>query len=124
MLPRNDPDRLQFAFDDPGWWPMLDWCCHSRSPATWVWVIWWIATLTWRMRRRGQTRADKMLTPVALALAGGDCIDDADVLRTGRTGRVLGYTVKAQSTPCLRGGRLWGPSFAASAGAMCDSWTG
>ena len=28
---------------------------------------------------------DKMLTLVASALAGGDCIDDADVLRTGRT---------------------------------------
>ena len=26
---------------------------------------------------------DKMLTLVASALAGGDCIDDADVLRTG-----------------------------------------
>ena len=28
---------------------------------------------------------DKMLTLVASALAGGDCIDDTDVLRTGRT---------------------------------------
>ena len=28
---------------------------------------------------------DKMLTLVASALAGGDCIDDADVLRTGGT---------------------------------------
>ena len=31
---------------------------------------------------------DKMLTLVASALAGGDCIDDADVLRTGGAGRV------------------------------------
>ena len=29
---------------------------------------------------------DKMLTLVASALAGGDCIDDADVLRTGGDG--------------------------------------
>ena len=42
--------------------------------------------------------ADKMLTLVSSALAGGDCIDDADVLRAGRTGRVLGCVVKAPST--------------------------
>ena len=30
---------------------------------------------------------DKMLTLVASALAGGDCIDDADALRTGGTDR-------------------------------------
>ena len=41
---------------------------------------------------------DKVLTLVASALAGGDCIDDADVLRAGRTARVLGCTVKAPST--------------------------
>ena len=29
---------------------------------------------------------DKMMTLVASALAGGDCIDDADVLRTGGDG--------------------------------------
>ena len=39
-----------------------------------------------------------MLTLVASALAGGDCIDDADVLRTGSTARVLGCAVKAPST--------------------------
>ena len=32
------------------------------------------------------------------ALAGGDCIDDADVLRTGRTACTLGCVVKAPST--------------------------
>ena len=42
---------------------------------------------------------DKMMTLVASALAGGDCIDDADVLRTGGTARTLGGTVKAPSTP-------------------------
>ena len=41
---------------------------------------------------------DKMLTLVASALAGGDCIDDADVLRTGRTAGALGCVVKAPST--------------------------
>ena len=33
---------------------------------------------------------DKMLTLVASALAGGDCIDDADALRAGGTVGVLG----------------------------------
>ncbi len=41
---------------------------------------------------------DKLMTLVASALASGDCIDDADVLRAGRTARVLGCVVKAPST--------------------------
>ena len=53
---------------------------------------------------------DKMLTLVASALAGGDCIDDAAALRAGGTARVLGCVVKAPSTPRFREGRLWGPS--------------
>ena len=39
-----------------------------------------------------------MLTLVASALAGGDCIDDADALRAGGTAGVLGCVVKAPST--------------------------
>ena len=41
---------------------------------------------------------DKFLTLVASALAGGDCIDDADVLRTGGTASAIGCVVKAPST--------------------------
>ena len=41
---------------------------------------------------------DKLLTLVASALAGGDCIDDADALRAGGTAGVLGCAVKAPST--------------------------
>ena len=41
---------------------------------------------------------DKLMTLVASALAGGDCIDDADALRTGGTACTLGGTVKAPST--------------------------
>jgi len=41
---------------------------------------------------------DKLLTLVMSALAGGDCIDDANALRTGGTERVLGFRVKAAST--------------------------
>ena len=36
---------------------------------------------------------DKFLTLVASALAGGDCIDDADALRAGGTEQVLGCAV-------------------------------
>ena len=31
-------------------------------------------------------------------MAGGDCIDDADLLRTGSTAKVLGHQVMAPST--------------------------
>ncbi len=49
--------------------------------------------------RSGRANAgDKLLTLVLSALAGGDCIDDADALRAGGTARVLGFTVKAAST--------------------------
>ncbi len=41
---------------------------------------------------------DKLMTLVASALAGGDCIDDADGLRSGGTAGVLGCVVKAPST--------------------------
>jgi hypothetical protein len=40
----------------------------------------------------------KALTLIYSALAGGDCIDDAGVLRAGRTGAVLGCDVRAPST--------------------------
>jgi hypothetical protein len=41
---------------------------------------------------------DKLLTLIFSALAGGDCIDDANALRAGDTERILGFTVKAAST--------------------------
>ena len=41
---------------------------------------------------------DKLLTLVMSALAGGDCIDDAQALRAGGTERILGFSVKAAST--------------------------
>src|SRR5438309_9414836 len=41
---------------------------------------------------------DKLLALVASALVGGDCIDDADALRAGGTGAVLGQRVPAPST--------------------------
>ena len=53
---------------------------------------------------------DKVMTLVASALAGGDCIDDADVLHAGGTAIAIGCVVKAPSTPRFREGRLWVPS--------------
>ena len=41
---------------------------------------------------------DKLMTLVASAMAGGDCIDDADVLRTGGTAGAIGCVVKVPST--------------------------
>jgi len=41
---------------------------------------------------------DKLLTLIFSALAGGDCIDDANALRAGGTERILGFSVKAAST--------------------------
>ena len=41
---------------------------------------------------------DKMMTLVASAMAGGDCIDDADALRAGGMAGVLDCMVKAPST--------------------------
>ncbi|MDQ3294244.1 MAG: IS1380 family transposase [Actinomycetota bacterium] len=40
----------------------------------------------------------KAVTVVHAILAGADCIDDLDVLRSGSTARVLGHTVMAPST--------------------------
>ncbi len=40
----------------------------------------------------------KALTLIMSALAGGDCIDDADALRAGATSGVLGHRVQAPST--------------------------
>ena len=49
--------------------------------------------------RPGRANAgDKLLTLVMSALAGGDCIDDANALRAGGTERILGFSVKAAST--------------------------
>src|SRR5680860_562971 len=41
---------------------------------------------------------DKAMTLIHSALAGGDSIDDADALRAGATGAVLGHAVLAPST--------------------------
>ena len=98
MLPRNDPDRIQIAFDDH----RLVANAGLLLPVTLAHRL-GLGELVDRHvdlgRSPGRANAgDKMLTLVASALAGGDCIDDADVLRAGSTEGVLGCVVKAPST--------------------------
>ena len=98
MLPRNDPDRIEIAFDDhrlvanAGLLLPVTLALHLGLPQ-----------LVDRHLHLGNAlgranTGDKVMTLVASALAGGDCIDDADVLRTGGTAGAIGCVVKAPST--------------------------
>ncbi|MGZ6589890.1 MAG: IS1380 family transposase, partial [Solirubrobacteraceae bacterium] len=50
-------------------------------------------------RRPGAANAGaKVMTLISAMVLGADCIDDCDLLRSGRTGQVLGHTVAAPST--------------------------
>ena len=98
MLPRNHPDRIQIAFDDH----RLVANAGLILPATLALRLGLPQLLRKHLDLGGApgraNTGDKMMTLVASALAGGDCIDDADVLRAGGTARVLGFTAKAPST--------------------------
>ena len=98
MLPRNHPDRIRIAFDDT----RLVANAGLLLPATLARHL-GLPQLVQEHLDLGEApgranTGDKMMTLVASALAGGDCIDDADVLRTGGTACTLGGTVKAPST--------------------------
>ena len=98
MLAASSPDRIDIAFDD-----------HRLVADAGLLLP---ATLAQHLGLQeladscvdlgdapGRANAgDKLLTLVASALAGGECIDDADALRSGGTASVLGCTVKAPST--------------------------
>ena len=98
MLSRNHPDRIQITFDDR----RLVANAGLLLPATLARHLGLPELVQQRLDlgdAPGRANAgDKMMTLVACALAGGDCIDDADVLRTGGTACTLGGTVKAPST--------------------------
>ena len=124
MLSRNHPDRIRIVFDDH----RLVANAGLLLPATLAQHLGLGELVDYHLDLgsapgRANT-GDKLMTLVASALAGGDCIDDADALRTGGTACTLGGTVKAPSTPRFREGRLWAPSCAASGGATSASWTG
>lgn len=98
MLPRNHLDRIKIVFDDH----RLVNNAGLILPATLAQQL-GLPQLVDRLLDLGcapgrANTGDKIMTLVASALAGGDCIDDADGLRTGRTAAVLGCTVKAPST--------------------------
>ena len=98
MLPRNHLDRIHIAFDDH----RLVANAGLLLPATLALHL-GLSQLVDRHLDLGRApgranSGDKMMTLVASALAGGDCIDDADALRTGRTACTLGSVVKAPST--------------------------
>ena len=98
MLPRNHPDRIQITFDDR----RLVANAGLILPATLALRLGLPELVQQRLdlgNAPGRANTgDKVMTLVAYALAGGDCIDDADVLRTGGTASTLGGTVKAPST--------------------------
>ena len=115
MLPRSSPDGIHIAFDDH----RLVANAGLILPATLAQHLGLPQLVQQRLDLgdapgRGNT-GDKIVTLVASALAGGDCIDDADVLRTGRP---------ALSAAWSRRHPPWGPSCAASGGARSASWIG
>ncbi len=98
MLPRNQPDRIRIVFDDH----RLVANAGLLLPATLARHLGLRELVDHHLDLGGApgraNTGDKLMTLVASAMAGGDCIDDADVLRTGGTACTLGGTVKAPST--------------------------
>jgi hypothetical protein len=98
MASSHSPDRLVVAFDDG----------HAVAnaglllPATLVerlGIEAMVDQLVDLGDRPGAHRPGrKVLTLTHALVAGGDCIDDADLLRTGSTAQVLGHRVMAPST--------------------------
>ena len=98
MLPRNHPDRIRVAFDDH----RLVANAGLMLPASLALRL-GLGELVDRHLDLGDASGrantgDKLMTLVASALAGGDCIDDANALRAGGTAGVLDCVVKAPST--------------------------
>ena len=99
MLPRNHPDRIQIAFDDH----RLVANAGLLLPVTLAHHLGLSQLVQERLdlgNAPGRANTgDKVMTLVASALAGGDCIDDADALRTGGTARTLGGTIRGAIHP-------------------------
>ena len=93
MLSDNHPDRIHVAFDD-----------HRLvvNAGLLLPVTLGLPQLVDRHLGLGDgpgraNTGDKVMTLVASALAGGDCINDADVLCAGGTAGAIGCVVKAPS---------------------------
>ena len=98
MLPRTHPDRIRSVFDDH----RLVANAGLLLPATLAQHL-GLGELVDHHLNLGSApgranTGDKMMTLVASALAGGDCIGVADALRAGGTAGVLDCRVKAPST--------------------------
>ena len=98
MLPLEHPDRIDVAFDDH----RLVANAGLLLPVTLAHHL-GLGELVDNNVDLGDApgranAGDEFLTLVASALAGGDCIDDADALRAGGTEQVLGCVIKAPST--------------------------
>ena len=123
MLPQNNPDRIRIVFDDH----RLVANAGLLLPATLARHLGLRELVDRHLDLGGApgraNTGDKIMMLVASALAGGDCIDDADALRAGGTAGVLDCMIKAPSTPRLREGRLSALSCAVSAGATSANWT-
>ena len=98
MPPQNNPDRIRIVFDDH----RLVANAGLLLPATLARHLGLRELVDHHLDLGGApgraNTGDKMLTLVASALAGGDCIDAADALRAGGTVGVPGCVVKAPST--------------------------
>ena len=98
MPPQNNPDRIRILFDDH----RLVANAGLLLPATLARHLGLRELVDHHLDLGGApgraNTGDKMLTLVASALAGGDCIDAADALRAGGTVGVPGCVVKAPST--------------------------
>ena len=98
MLPHEHSDRIQIAFDDHRLVANAG-LLLPVTPAQHLGLRELVDSHVDLGDAPGRANTgDKMLTLVASALAGGDCIDDADVLRTGGTTGAIGCAVKAPST--------------------------
>ena len=116
MLPRNHPDRIRIAFDDR----RLVANAGLLLPATLARHLGLPELVDHHLDLgdapgRANT-GDKLMTLVASALAGGECIDDADGCAPG--GRPAPWAARSRRHP------PWAPSCAASVGATSVNWTG
>ena len=117
MLPRNHPDRIRIVFDDH----RLVANAGLLLPATLARHLGLRELVDHHLDLGGApgraNTGDKLMTLVASAMAGGDCID---------AGRCVAHRWDGRAPWAARSRRHppWAPSCAASGGATSASWTG
>ena len=96
IIPQPRPARRRRS-TRRNWWPTRASCCRPRWPSTWASGAGRRAPRPGARARPGQPRRQAP-DPRHVGARGRRLIDDADALRAGDTGRVLGFAVKAAST--------------------------